>query len=126
MWIFFSLTTKEETYYKCKIPKWMNIFFFNKAKNGTVPLLSLAVTIGLYTTVPILLAVNYFNPTVDLFVLTFYYLFLPWVLIATPFMIVLEGVASSKKKKRIKEEEEARIKMKRDNWIANNVKKKKK
>jgi hypothetical protein len=126
MWIFFSLTTKQEIHYRCRITKWMNIIFWNKAENGTVPLLSLAVTIGLYATVPMLLAVNYFNPTVDLFVLTFYYLFLPWVLIVTPSMIVLEGLASYKKKKRIKAEEEARIKMKRDNWVANNVKRKKK
>jgi hypothetical protein len=126
MWIFFSLTTKQEIHYRCRIPKWMNFIFWNKAKNGTVPFLSLAITIGLYATVPILLAIKYFNPKVDLDILTFYYLVLPWILIVAPAMIVLEGLASFKKKKRIKAEEEARIKMKKDNWIANNVKKKKK
>lgn len=126
IWIFFSLTTKEETHYRCRIPKWMNIFFWNKAKNGSVPILSLALTIGLYATVPILLAVKYFNPKVNLYVLTFYYLFLPWVLIITPFLTVLDGFTGYKKKKRIKAEEDARVKRKKGKWIASNVKKKKK
>ncbi|ETA80064.1 hypothetical protein T472_0213855 [Youngiibacter fragilis 232.1] len=124
--ILFSLTSKDEYFYRYKISKRMNIIFWNKAKNGTVPILSLAISIGLYTTVPILLVIKYFNPKSNLDTLTLYYLFIPLVLILTPSIMVMDGLASYKKKKRIKAEEEARIKMKRDNWIANNVKKKKK
>lgn len=126
MWILFSLTTKEEFYYQCKIPKWMNIFFWYKAKNGTVPLLSLIIAIELYATVPIILTLKYFNPKLDLIALSGYYLFLPCSMVIMPSIMVLDGVANYKKKKRIKAEEEARVKRKKDNWIANNVKKKKK
>ena len=104
----------------------MNIIFWNKAKNGTVPLLSIVGTIELYATVPILLAMKYFNPKLDLDVLSVYYLLLPWGVIVMPSILVCDWFASYKKKKRIKAEDEERIKMKRDNWIANNVKKKKK
>ena len=126
VWISLSLTTKEEYHYRYRIPKWMNIIFWNKAKNGTVPLLSIVGTIELYATVPILLAMKYFNPKLDLDVLSVYYLLLPWGVIVMPSILVCDWFASYKKKKRIKAEDEERIKMKRDNWIANNVKKKKK
>lgn len=126
VWISLSITTKYEYFYNYRIPKWMNIIFLNSAKNGTVPLLSFVGTIQLCSTVPILLAVKYFNPKLDLNVLSAYYLLLPWGVIVMPSILVCDWFANSKKKKRIKAEEEARIKMKRDNWIANNVKKKKK
>lgn len=125
VWLSLILTSKYDYNYRCRIPKWMNIFFWNKAKNETVPFLAIVGTILLYIMVPLLLIMNYINPELDLGEISVYYLFIPWLVIM-PLILLYDGIASYKKKKRIKAEEEARTKRKKDNWIANNVKKKKK
>jgi cbb3-type cytochrome oxidase subunit 3 len=125
VWISGATTVNYDYNFRCYIPKWMNIIFWYKAKNGTVPLISLVATIELYATVPLLIAMKSLNPKLDLDVLTLYYLLIPWLLIVTPSILICDWYAGYKKKKKNEADEKARVQKKKDNWIANNVKKKK-